>query len=73
MKVKSFLIEGFGEVGIGNLSLGHFVVTKGKDWRDLEIGESCAGILKNPMTGGQGKKQSRELIRLTRVEDKEAI
>jgi hypothetical protein len=41
---KSFRIEGFGDVGEGNLLHSGFAVTSGPDWRDLEIGQSCSGI-----------------------------
>ena len=38
---KTFYVEGWGEVGEANLSYGVVAIISGKQWQDLEIGESC--------------------------------
>jgi hypothetical protein len=39
--MKTFHIEGWGDVGESNLEFGVIAITSGRDWHDIEIGESC--------------------------------
>jgi hypothetical protein len=58
--MKTFHVEGFGEVGAANLLLG-FVNTSGKHWDDLEVGEACSG------------RVGKELVRVVRRPDHVAM
>jgi hypothetical protein len=66
MKIKTFEIEGLGTVGETNLSQGGFTSTRGKDFRDLEIGERCVGYFNHAL-------YTKHVVLVRRLEDLEGV
>jgi hypothetical protein len=72
MKAKVFQVgdEESATIGAANLLQGGFTTTDGKHYDDLEVGESCSGyMVHDPTTPAKG----RPLLRITRVDDRNAI
>jgi hypothetical protein len=67
-KSKVFAIEGFGTVSEYTLLQGGFTAAAGKDFRALEVGESCTGVLAKALHWLRG----RDSLRVTRRPDQAA-
>jgi len=50
MTTKAFNVENWGEVGESNLLFGVIRIVSGKNYDDLEIGESCVVETKDHKT-----------------------